>query len=177
MISASIVAMFGPIMAAPLAMPVIWMSRPAMVTVRPASLWIVSVVNMPRAAAISDDSLRPSLTAAAAMPCATSIHGQERADHARGKDQRLVGLRRRRRPRPAGPSPRRRAGRARPCRRWPRPSKSPPPESDRSACGCGRAPRGRRRRGSAYKRPPRWPAFPTSPSVRSCLCGSRLIRQ
>ena len=42
------VAMLGPIIAAPLTMPVMVISPPASWTCRPASLWRVSVVSIPR---------------------------------------------------------------------------------------------------------------------------------
>ena len=66
--SESIVAMFGPIIAAPLAMPVIRVGMPPIVTSRPRSLGTVSVVMMPRAAFSSDRSSSPSCLAAAWMP-------------------------------------------------------------------------------------------------------------
>ena len=62
--------MFGPIMAAPLAMPVIWTVRPPSVNVRPASLCVVSVVSMPRAAATSGASSWPTACRRPRMPAA-----------------------------------------------------------------------------------------------------------
>ncbi len=72
----SIVAMFGPIMAAPLARPQTCIVRPRRVSVRPESLWRVSVVIMPRAAEISDASSVPTLAAAALMPAAIFSMGK-----------------------------------------------------------------------------------------------------
>ena len=63
------VAMLGPIIAAPLAIPMIVYSMPPMVTLRPDILCTVSVVNMPFAAESRQASLVPSLTAAEEMPC------------------------------------------------------------------------------------------------------------
>ena len=77
MINASMVAMLGPIIAAPLAMPVMRISRPSIVTLRPASLWTVSVVNMPRAAESRQASLFPNFTAAAEIPCSILSMGRK----------------------------------------------------------------------------------------------------
>ena len=168
--------MFGPIMAAPLAMPVICISRPAMVTLRPASLWTVSVVNMPRAAATSEASLRPSFTAAAAMPCVDLVHRQERPDHAGREHQGLVRLR----PAGGGGQPGHLLGVAQPALAGAGVGHA---RADRHGADpvAGRAAAVQGHRGGKHQvlriHARRVAGVSDITSERSCFCGSRLIRQ
>ncbi len=75
-IRASMVAMLGPIIAAPFARPQREISRPPICAERPAILWIVSVVSMPRAAATRASSSAPNWPAAWAIPWAIFSMGK-----------------------------------------------------------------------------------------------------
>ena len=68
--TASIVAIRGPIIPAPLHMPASWMVRPPRSSVRLAILCDLSVVVMPAQAARNDASSRPKRSAAARIPAA-----------------------------------------------------------------------------------------------------------
>ena len=83
--TASIVAMFGASMAAPLAMPPT--TKPGRCTTT--SLATVSVVMMARAASWPPSGVRPA--ARAGMPPSTTSIGQRDADEAGGADEHLVG--------------------------------------------------------------------------------------
>ena len=170
--------MFGPIIAAPLAMPVIWTSRPAdgHRCGRPACgrcRWSTCRGRRPP----GGPRCAPSLHGRRGDALLDLVHRQERADHAGREHQGLVLLG------AAGgggqPGHLRGVVQAplRRCRRWPRPSRSPRRGSGRWACGCDPRPPARRRPGSACTRPAAVAGVSDTTSVRSCFCGSRLIRQ
>ena len=92
MTTQSMVAMRGPIMAAPLAMPVITTSRPPIQRVRLATLCRVSVVSMPRAAASSAASSCASASLAMSHASRDFVERQKLADDASRQDEDLVGL-------------------------------------------------------------------------------------